>query len=93
MIEEKVGCLAVTVPLVMANARGLLDAGRAFLKPGDVLFDLAAVIEADSSALAIMLGLVRAAAPLGASVSFCNVPAGVRSLADLYGVAELLPIV
>lgn len=93
MIEQRDGCLAVTVPLVIANARGLLDAGRAFLKPGDIVFDLASVPEADSSALAVMLGLVRSASPLGASVKFSNVPAGVRSLAELYGVAELLPLV
>lgn len=93
MIEKRVGRLAVTVPLVMANARGLLDAGRGFLQPGEVLFDLGAVVEADSSAIAFMLGLIRAAAPVGASVKFANAPAGVRSLAELYGVAELLPLV
>jgi hypothetical protein len=36
MIEDKSGVLAVTVPLVMANARGLLEAGRLRLKPGKV---------------------------------------------------------
>lgn len=93
MIEQKAGCLAVTVPLVMANARGLLDAGRALLKPGEVLFDLGEVAEADSSAIAVMLGLIRAAPSAGASIKFMNIPTGVRSLAELYGVAELLPLV
>jgi phospholipid transport system transporter-binding protein len=92
MIEKRADCLAVTVPLVMANARGLLDAGRALLQPGEVVFDLAAAVEADSSAVAVMLGLVRAAPSRGASVKFSNVPAGVRSLAELYGVAELISL-
>lgn len=93
MIEHKAGGLAVTVPLVMANAHGLLDAGRALLQPGEVVFDFSAVAEADSSAVAVMLGLVRAAAQAGSSVKFANVPAGVRSLTELYGVAELVSLV
>ena len=93
MIEQKAGRLAVTVPLVMANARGLLEAGRQFLQPGDVVFDLGEVPSADSSALAVMLGLIRSAEEKGVAVHFSNVPAGVRSLAELYGVAELIPLV
>jgi phospholipid transport system transporter-binding protein len=93
MIEDKSGVLAVTVPLVMANARGLLEAGRLRLKPGKVLVDLGAVTEADSSALAVMLGLTRSAQAMGSSVQFSNVPAGVISLAGLYGVAELIQVV
>lgn len=92
MIESKAGCLAVSVPLVMANARGLLEAGRAFLHPGDNVFDLSAVQEADSSALAVMLGLIRSAAQQGGSARFTNVPVGVRSLAELYGVSELISL-
>jgi phospholipid transport system transporter-binding protein len=93
MIEKRGTNLAVTVPLVMANARNLLDAGRSFLQAGDALFDFGEVSEADSSAIALMLGLIRSAEQLGASVKFSNVPQGVRSLAELYGVAELLPLV
>lgn len=93
MIEEKAGVLAVTVPLVMANARGLLEAGRLHLKSGNALFDLASVSEADSSAVAVMLGLTRSAKEHGLAVRFSNVPAGVLSLAELYGVAELIQVV
>lgn len=93
MISENAGVLAVTVPLVMANARGLLEAGRLRLRSGKILFDLGAVVEADSSALAVMLGLTRSAQAMGASVQFSNVPAGVMSLAGLYGVAELIQVV
>jgi phospholipid transport system transporter-binding protein len=93
MIEKRGASLAVTVPLVMGNARSLLDAGRRFLEAGEALFDLGEVKEADSSAIAFMLGLIRAAASTGLTVKFANVPAGVRSLAELYGVAELLPLV
>ena len=93
MIEERGGVLAVTVPPVMANARGLLDAGRLHLNSGKVFFDFGQVVEADSSAVAVMLGLIRSARQSGADVQFSNVPAGVRCLIELYGVAELIQIV
>ncbi len=93
MIEEKAGVLVVTVPLVMANARGLLEAGRLHLKSGKDLFDFGGVAEADSSAVAVMLGLARSAKEHDLDVRFSNVPAGVLSLAELYGVAELIQVV
>lgn len=92
MIERQAGHLVVKVPLVMANARGLLEAGRSALQAGEDVFDFAEVTEADSSALAVMLGWLRAAELSRSTVRFANIPAGVRSLAELYGVAELLPL-
>lgn len=92
MIERQGGCLAVKVPLTMANARGLLEAGCAALRPGEQVFDFSAVGEADSSAIAVMLGWLRAAEPSNSTVKFAHIPAGVRSLAELYGVTELLPL-
>lgn len=92
MIEREGGCLAVKVPLVMANARGLLDAGRAALQPGEQVFDFSAVGEADSSAIAVMLGWLRAAEASRSQIKFAHIPAGVRSLAELYGVSGLLPL-
>ena len=92
MIETAPGRLIVTAPLVMDNARKLLDAGCAALQAGEQVIDLSRVTEADSSALAVMLGWLRAAESLRSTVKFANIPAGVRSLAELYGVAELLPL-
>lgn len=92
MIERDGGRLLVTAPLIMANARGLLDAGRAALQPGEQVFDFSQVGEADSSALVVMLGWLRAAAAARASIRFVHIPAGVVSLAELYGVSELLPL-
>jgi phospholipid transport system transporter-binding protein len=63
----------------------LLAAGR-----GDLRFS--AVSEADSSAVAVMLGWLRAADAASARVRFAHIPAGVRSLAELYGVTDLLPL-
>lgn len=93
MIERQAGQLKVTAPMVMSNARGLLEAGRSALKEVRETVDLGGVAEADSSALAVMLGWLRTAESRGQQVAFANAPAGLRSLAELYGVVELLPLV
>jgi phospholipid transport system transporter-binding protein len=92
MIEREMGRLVIKVPLVMANARGLLEAGRSALQPGEQVFDFSEVTEADSSALAVMLGWLRAAALSRSTVKFAQIPNGVVSLAELYGVTDLLPL-
>lgn len=92
MIERSAGRLLVTAPLTMDNSRRLLEAGCAALQPGEQVFDFAGVSEADSSAIVVMLGWLRAAVAARADVRFVNIPAGVASLAELYGVSELLPL-
>ena len=92
MIERQNGRLLVTAPMIIANTRGLLDAGRSALQRGEIIFDFSAVNEADSSAIAVMLGWLRAAVPAQAGVKFAHIPAGMRSLAELYGVTDLLPL-
>ena len=56
MIVREADRLIVTAPLVMDNARSLLEAGRAAFMAGEQVIDLGRVDEADSSALAVMLG-------------------------------------
>lgn len=92
MIDADGGRLIVKVPLIIANARALLEAGRSALQPGEQVFDFSEVTEADSSALAVMLGWLRAAEAARANIRFANIPQGVSSLAELYGVTELLPL-
>ena len=92
MIEREARRLVVKVPLVMTNARGLLEAGRSALQPGEQVFDFSEVTEADSSALAVMLGWLRAASLSQSTVKFAHIPTGVISLAELYGVTELFPL-
>ena len=93
MIEREAQRLVVKVPMVMANARNLLEAGRTALQPGEQTFDFKQVADADSSAVAVMLGWLRVANRSRSTVKFAHIPTGVRSLAELYGVTELLPLV
>ena len=92
MIESVNGRLCVGCAMVTDNARRLFEQGQAMIVTGEQVFDLSAVAEADSSAVAVMLGWLRHAAMTGAVIRFAGVPAGVLSLAELYGVSDLLPL-
>jgi phospholipid transport system transporter-binding protein len=69
-----------------------LRLGALRCRPGEQIIDLGQVVEADSSALAVMLGWMRAASVSRSTIKFAHIPVGVRSLAELYGVADLLPL-
>jgi phospholipid transport system transporter-binding protein len=96
MIEQNGAGLALTGPMLIANARALLETGRSFLQgatpAAEVLVDLAAVEETDSSALSVIFALLRTAQERGLTLRFAHAPASMLSQASLYGVAELLPL-
>jgi phospholipid transport system transporter-binding protein len=56
-----------------------------------VVADAAALTKFDSSALAVLLESRREALALGKTFCVTRLPARLRDLANLYGVAELLP--
>jgi phospholipid transport system transporter-binding protein len=95
MIDKDGSTYRVASPMLIANARALLEAGYGLLRvesEKDVLLDLASVKEADSSALAVLFGLQRSAATRGVALRVAHSPASLLSLAGLYGVAESLPL-
>jgi phospholipid transport system transporter-binding protein len=93
MIEQTGDHLRLTVPMVIANATALLAAGCAHLQsPGEKIFDLSAVAESDSSALTLVFAWLRAARQSGAQLRIVHPPISMLSLAELYGVSDLLPL-
>ncbi len=95
MIEKKGDRYVVVVPMLIANAQGLLQAGRVLLGGETALaitLDLEPVKEADSSALGVLFGLLRTAGACGKRISVTNPPSGLISLAALYGVSDALPL-
>jgi len=56
-----------------------------------VIADAAALTQFDSSALAVLLEARREALSLGKTFSVARMPARLRELASVYGVAQLLP--
>lgn len=62
------------------------------LPEGDWVLDLSAVDAADSAALALVLEWQRRTLARGGVFAVRGLPAGLRSLADLYGLDEILPV-
>lgn len=94
MIERNGSQYRVSVPMLIVNARALLEAGRALLRSESetsVELDLAAVQEVDSSALAVVFGLRRSAGVREIGLRVLNPPESLLSLAELYGVSVASP--
>lgn len=60
-------------------------------QPAEVVADAGALRKFDSSALAVLLECRREALAAGKTFSVQGLPARLRQLAGLYGIAELLP--
>lgn len=94
MIEKSRDGLRVTGPMLIANASALLAAGRGFLRAeavgSELVFDLTAVEETDSSALSVLFGLLRTARECQIAMRVAHPPASMVSQAALYGVSDSL---
>jgi phospholipid transport system transporter-binding protein len=77
-------------PVTTENVVSLLAQGVQQFTAPRVTVDLSGVTEVDSSALSLLLEWRRAAARNGREVRYRNLPASMKSLAELYGVTELL---
>lgn len=72
--------------------RTIVDTLGLPLPDGDLMVDMSAVGEADSAALALLLDWMRRARAAGHTLSVRGMPAGLRSLSELYGLDEILPL-
>jgi phospholipid transport system transporter-binding protein len=73
-----------------ASAKATLAAGMASIEAGAAGVDCAPLAEFDSSALAVLLAWRRAAEARGGAFEIANLPAGLASLAKVYGIDALL---
>ena len=76
----------------MNNAAQIAAAGIEAIRAGDATFDLSAVLTCDSSAVAVVLAWQREAQARDAQLQLSGLPAGLASLATVYGVASLLDL-
>ena len=90
MIECLDGRCTVQGPVTIASVQSLLEAGERTITGGDVTIDLAGVTDVDSTAVSLLLEWRRQATAAGRSIRYVNVPANLKSLAELYGVTQLL---
>jgi phospholipid transport system transporter-binding protein len=91
MIRVEGERLFVSGPATLATAARLLEEARAPLEGAVHAVDLGEVTELDSSLLAVLFAWLRAARQRGRSLALLRLPPDLKSLARLYGVAELLP--
>jgi phospholipid transport system transporter-binding protein len=85
--------LKLSGPLTMNTIAELF--GKGLQSPegnSDLVVDFARVEAVDSSAVSLMLSWLRTAKRKNLKLSFVNVPENLRSLANLYGVAESLSL-
>ena len=79
-----------TGSLTLDNAAAVVAAAAELPLPASGRVDLAGLGHADSVALAVLLAIKRRAADERRSLAFEAVPAGLESLARVYGIDELL---
>lgn len=86
----------LTLPFALTHAEAAVFSGglkALVLQQGaEVVADASALREFDSSALAVLLACRREALAAGKDFSVSGLPAQLRQLAGLYGVAELIPM-
>ncbi|MGH8688202.1 MAG: STAS domain-containing protein [Burkholderiales bacterium] len=90
MIRIEGARLIVSGPATLATASALLEQARGPLAGEVREVDLGEVTDVDSSLLAVLFAWLREAHARGHGLSLLRLPADLTSLAQLYGVAELL---
>jgi len=78
--------------LTIETVAQLLERGLDFAEKKSLVVDLEQVLTVDSAAVSLLLVWVRQAQSNGSDLSFINIPENLLSLANLYGVAEMLPL-
>ena len=90
MIACDGGRCTVQGPVTLDNVVELLAEGNGQFTASEVTIDLAAVTEVDSAALSLLLEWRREAGRNGRAIRYLNLPANLKSLAELYGIIELI---
>ena len=88
MLTREGDQLKVAGPLTIGSVTSLLAQSSAMLA-GVTVVDLGNVTEVDSAAVSLLLEWRRQAQ--NTALRFSNLPVALKSLADLYGVTDLIP--
>lgn len=92
MIREEGNRALVEGAMNLSSATALLEAGKQAIARSAQVFDLEKVAEVDSAGLAVVFGWMRAATSAGRALQIVNAPTSLISMADVYGVGNLLPL-
>ncbi len=91
MIKREGDRLMLAGRLNISTVPAVYEAGLQELIEADLTVDWAGVEAVDSAAVSMLLGWARAAQSKQRTLKVANLPADLLSLADLYGVADMLP--
>lgn len=92
MIRREGDRMRVSGPVTLATVTSLLDPGFEQIRDGVRIVDLAEVAELDSSLVAAVLAWLREAQRAGRRLELANPPQGFSTLAQLYGIGDLVPL-
>jgi len=84
-------CCRITGAVTVDSVGSLLRELQPQLASGIDMLDFSAVETADSAALALIFSAMRHVRQAGRTLTLVGLPASLTTLAELYGVAELLP--
>ncbi|MBI1282971.1 MAG: STAS domain-containing protein [Thiobacillus sp.] len=84
-------CCRIDGAVTVDSIGGLLRELQPKLASGVNVLDFSAVEQVDSAALALIFSAMRYARGAGHTLSVVGLPASFATLAELYGVSELLP--
>ena len=90
MIEQSGDRLVLKGSITFNDAVQWRDSVLAALDRDGLTIDLAGVAEADSAALSLLFEWQREARARGFGLAYANLPASIVSLAEVYGVSELI---
>jgi phospholipid transport system transporter-binding protein len=90
MIDCNGGRCTLQGPVTAENVVSLLAQGAQRFNGPLVTVDLSGVTEVDSTALSLLLEWRREAVRNGREIRYSNLPASLKSLAELYGISELI---
>ena len=92
MIRREGDRMLVSGRVTLATVGSLLDSGLNQVRDGVRVVDLAEVAELDSSLVAVVLAWLREARRFDRTLELANPPQGFSTLAQLYGIGDLLPV-
>ena len=76
--------------VVVGSAKAILTASQGFAITSNTAVDFAQVADIDTTALSLILEWKRRAQAENKTLSFIHLPANLSSLAQLYGVSDLI---
>ena len=92
MIQREDEQLFVRGAVTLENVTRWREEGLGAIDRDGIVIDLSGVEEADSSALSLLMEWQRAAKARGFRIKYTGLPANLRSLAQVYGVLDLLAL-